>query len=790
MGVGLAHWVIKYRLWVLVVSVAAVALAATGIRWLTFESDYRVYFGDTNPQLRAFEQIQDTYTKYDNILFALAPKDGEVFSRPTLAAVEWLTEQAWQMPYSIRVDSVSNFQHTFARADDLVVTDLVSDVSSLDDRALRAIKEIALAEPLLRKRLVSEDARVTGVNVTVHTPGERRDVEPMEVANFARGLAERFRTRFPDIELHVTGVVMFNVAFPEATQHDLKTLVPVMFAVVMLTMILLTRSTTGTIGTVIVITFSVLSALGLAGWLGISLTGPSAVSPTIILTLAVADCVHFLANFVLAMRVGEPKKQVVIESLRLNLQPIFLTSLTTAIGFLSMNFSDAPPFRDLGNIVAIGVGAAFLLSVTFLPAFMLIMPVRTRPQQASPGGRQMEGFAEFVIRHRKRLLWGLGPVMLVLLAFIPRNELNDEFLKYFDESIEFRRASDFTTAHLTGIYSLHFSLESGESGGIARPDYLATVERFSQWLRAQPEVVHVNTLTDTIKRLNKNLHGDAPEWYRIPTQRELTAQYLLLYELSLPYGLDLNDQINVDKSATRLVVTTINMSSKQTIDLEARARAWLAEHGLPAMAGAQGSSPGMMFAHIGQRNIQSMIVGTTVALVLISMVLIVALRSVKIGLISLVPNLVPAALAFGLWGLLVGRVGLALSVVSAMSLGVIVDDTVHFLSKYMRARRERAMSSEDAVRYAFTTVGKALWITTLVLIAGFLVLAQSAFEVNSGMGLLTALILAIALFADFLFLPPLLMAVDTSAARDAGALPGMQRRWLWSRSSEQRSPGP
>jgi len=167
-----------------------------------------------------------------------------------------------------------------------------------------------------------------------------------------------------------------------------------------------------------------------------------------------------------------------------------------------------------------------------------------------------------------------------------------------------------------------------------------------------------------------------------------------------------------------------------------------------------------MFAHIGTRNIRSMLTGTTVALVVISFILIIALRSVKIGLVSLIPNLVPAAMGFGLWGLLVGEVGLALSVVTGMTLGIVVDDTVHFLSKYLRARREQHLNSHDAVRYAFSTVGMALWVTSLVLVAGFLVLTQSAFKLNSDMGLLTAITIAFALAADFLFLPPLLMKVD------------------------------
>jgi predicted RND superfamily exporter protein len=174
-----------------------------------------------------------------------------------------------------------------------------------------------------------------------------------------------------------------------------------------------------------------------------------------------------------------------------------------------------------------------------------------------------------------------------------------------------------------------------------------------------------------------------------------------------------------------------------------------------------------MFSHIGARNIRSMLIGTTVALVLISVILVFALRSVRIGLLSLVPNLIPAALAFGAWGLAVGQVGLALSVVTGMTLGIVVDDTVHFLSKYLRARREKGLGAEDAVRYAFGTVGLALVVTSIVLIAGFLVLTYSAFALNSNMALMTSVTILFAIIADFLLLPPLLMALDRKETLDA-----------------------
>lgn len=772
MAKSYAEWIIRQRWLVIVATLIVIGLAASGGRFLSFTADYRVFFGEDNPELLAFETLQNTYTKNDNVLFVLTPRDGDVFTASTLASIEWLTEQAWQTPYSIRVDSVTNFQHTRAEEDDLVVEDLVSDAENLGEGELEVKRQIALSEPMLVNKLIAPDSRVTGVNITTQLPGVDTGKENPEVVVFVRDLAEQLRARDPNLEVRLAGVVMMNNAFPEASFDDMGTLIPAMFAVVIITLALMLRYVSGTVLTVAVIFFSIVTAMGLAGWLGIQLSPPSATAPTIILTLAVANCVHLLATFLYQIRYHAANKvDAMVESLRINLQPIFLTSVTTAIGFLSMNFSDAPPFHDLGNIVAMGVVAAFIFSVTIFPALLMVLPTRIKARSESDAPHSMDRFAEFVIRRRQPLLWGMGLVILALVAFVPNNELNDEFVKYFDESIEFRRDTDYTTEHLTGTYFIDYSLESPESGGVSDPAFLAKAEEFVKWWRAQPETMHVATITDVLKRLNRNLHGDDPAWYRLPAERDLAAQYLLLYEMSLPYGLDLNDRLNVDKSATRISVTLPSLSTSQTLAIEQRADRWLAENA-PEFSDAKGSSPTIMFSHIGARNIRSMLGGTAVALVLISLILIFALRSPKIGLVSMIPNLVPAGMAFGLWGLLVGQIGLSLSVVASMTLGIVVDDTVHFLSKYLRARREKNFDAPDAVRYAFSTVGMALWITSLVLIAGFGILAFSAFELNSGMGLLTAVTIALALAADFLFLPPLLMKLEEKkdeATLSAGA---------------------
>nr|WP_305908404.1 MMPL family transporter [Methylomarinum sp. Ch1-1]MDP4521233.1 MMPL family transporter [Methylomarinum sp. Ch1-1] len=404
-----------------------------------------------------------------------------------------------------------------------------------------------------------------------------------------------------------------------------------------------------------------------------------------------------------------------------------------------------------------GAVIALLLTVTFLPALMTIVPLRVKVTAESAQDR-MAGFSAFVVNRRKALLISTVLISLGIMAFLPRNELNDEFVKYFDKAVAFRKATDFLNENMGGIYTLEYSIHADESGALNEPEFLGKLQQFSLWLQQQPQVRHVNIITDTYKRLNKSMHGDKPEWYRLPEARDLAAQYLLLYEMSLPYGLDINDQVNMDKSGTRVIVTIDSLSSNEMLKLETYFSNWLASN----MSAYQFdvSSPNLMFAHIGKRNISRMIVGTVFALMTISFILIFAFRSVRLGLISLLPNLLPSGIAFGLWGIFNGNVGLALSVVTGITLGIVVDDTIHFISKYRRARIEQGFDRQESVRYAFSTVGMALWITSLVLVSGFSVLGFSHFTMNSDLGLMTALTIAIALLLDFLLLPPLLMTLD------------------------------
>ena len=764
-----AQRVLAARWLVIVTTVFLVAVASIGLSQLEFSANYRIFFDEDNPQLLALEELENTYGQSENIAFLIVPDDGDATSEDALSVAVWLTETAWQTPYSKRVDSLANFQYTTADGDDLYVRDLVDPLELTQPEARSRIRSVALSDPRIAGSILALKGDVSVVNVTVELPEEGLLEAVAEVAEFARSAAAEAEERFPGMDLRVVGTAMVNQTFVEASISSQMIFLPVSLLLMAVILGVLTRSWAGVMATGIVIVFSILVSVGLGVWIGLPFSPPVSPAPTIVLMIVVANCVHLLVALQQSLRAGKSRHDAIVESVSLNLNPVFLASLTTALGFLSMNFSEVPPYRHLGNFVAIGIVASFILSVTFLPALLSLLPVRA-PKDRRFRGPAMNLVADFVLRHKRAIFLGWLVVVAAMAVGIPRNELNDVLVHFFDESVEFRQDTDFMDERLSGNTLLEYSLHASSEGGATDPLFLADVSQFADWYREQAPVRHVSVITDTFRRLNQSMHGDDPTAYRIPDSQELAAQYLLLYELSLPQGLDLNNQIDRSRSATRMTVSAETLYSQDLLDLNARAEAWLKENATH-VASVNSTGPSALFAYIGQRNIRAVLIGTLVVLVAISAILLFALRSLRLGLISIVPNLLPAVLGFGIWGLTVGQVGLSLSVVVAMTVGIVVDDTVHFLSKYRRARHEYGQSPEEAVRYAFDTTGRALLTTTVVLVAGFLIFVFSPFVPTAQVGVLTALIIAFALIADLTLLPALLTALDRRTAKRSEPAP-------------------
>ena len=751
-------FVLKHRWLVVGIATFVMLVLTMGAVNIGVTNDHRVLFDEDDPQLLALEELDQTYAESNTALVAIAPSNGLVFTGETLGVVERLTEAAWHLPYSTRVDSLTNFSYSESEGDDLNVGPLVEDASELGEQEVARLERTALSLTEIVGRLVSHDGRVAAIVVDFALPDEP-DAAVAEITNELRSLIAKVGAEHPDIGLYMTGELLMNQAFADATRDDMEQLTPIVFLVILIMTLVLLRSLLATVAVLGLLVFTINTTMGFAGWIGTVFNPVNAGVPIIVLTIAVADSIHIATTVLARLKQGLTRTEAITESLRVNAQPVFLTSVTTAMAFLTLNASESPPFHVLGNMVAFGVGCAFVYSMTLLPALLSILPLRASSNRTVKQAF-FTRFADFVIGRRRILLWSVALVALALVTGVWRIEFTDNWTTYFDDRYQFRRDTDFVIENLTGIESWEFSLESGREGGITEPAYLRKVEAFAEWLRGQDEVSHVEAFSDIMKRLNMNMHGDDPAFYQLPNDASLAAQYLLLYELSLPFGKDLNDRISVAKSSTRLTAAARGgLSAAQQREFDARAKDWLRTNA-PSLA-SESTGFTIAFARLSQRNIESMLKATILAMGGISLVLMLVLKSWRIGLISLVPNYVPAAMSFGVWGHLVGQVGLAGSVMTAIAFGIIVDDTTHFLTKYQRARLGGA-SSPDAVRFAFNATGQALWTTTAVLATGFLVFSLSGFQVSWVLGIMVALTILVALIADFLLLPPLLMAFDRS----------------------------
>ena len=546
------NFVVQRPWTLLLVSLIFTVICGLGLNGLSQNPDNRIFFSKGDPNLIALETLEKTYTKNDNLFVMVAPKNGNVFTPKNLEVIRDLTKQLWQTPASSKVDSITNFQWTRGSGDDVVISNLVPDGTITKEIALNT-KNVALNEPLILNSLISYDSKFTGINITFIKPDDSVEAgnKVVEIMSFIRPIQKSLEEKYPNINFYITGGVPLTMAFTEVSLSDMSTLTPLMLIVIFLVAGLSLRSVQGSIITAFIVILSVIGMMGVAGWMKFILNAATFNSFLMLSALTIAHCVHIMSTQKINMRLGKNKKEAVDESLRVNLQPVFMTAITTAIGFLTMHFSEAPPFRELGYMMAFGNIILFIHAVITLPALLVIMPGKEKNMGQSKAESFMVQLSQFVIKNRKMLLIFNGFLIIFLSLGITKIRLDDTWTKYFDKRFEIRSHSDFVQNNLTGLDTIEYSIPSGEPDGINDPEYWKKLEKLADRIRQEPNVNHVTTLSDIIKRLNKAMNGDNPDFYSIPETRELVAQYLLLYELSVPFGLDLNDRINVNKSSTR-----------------------------------------------------------------------------------------------------------------------------------------------------------------------------------------------------------------------------------------------
>jgi len=742
----------------LILSLLVFIACVAGAHRLSINADTRAFFSPTNENRQKLDIFEKRFSSGTNLLIVLHAQDGDLFTQDRLSALIDLTDKAWQLPYSQRVESVSSFTHIASDTDGIEITEAIPPalIQSPD-----LVRDRVMSDSLLVSRLISRDAKTAAINITVDYPMNSSLITG-EILDAAKTMVAASSAKTVGFEAWYGGRVASSYAFSQASKNDLKTLIPLNFAIIFCLLCIALRSPASAALLFITAAMAAGSAMGLAGWAGLQINAATAHVPTVIIALGVAALLHLVISVRKNRRAGLNSSEAVKHAIETDRIPIIITLGTTCVGFMTLNAADAPPFRELGRLVGLGALFCLFYGLVFLPACLRLVNISGRAS-LSIFGNATNAVENFSVSRRKQLVWIIPMLTVVAIAGISKISINDTFPDYFSESFEFRRHADLIEQKFTGLEVIEFDVGSDQENMIFDADYVDKLTRFENWLVDQPKVEHVSSILEIYRRLNQHLNAGAPEMYTIPDDRQALAQYILLYEMSLPLGQELTTNISIDKARSRITVIMRNASTKDVRELRERGEDWLANETPTEITGA-GTGLAVMYSYLSSLNVKSMLGGTAAALIIISAILVFAFRNLRLGIISLIPNLFPGAVAFGLWGYAVGEVGVAVSVVGAMTLGIIVDDTVHIIWRYREARRKGA-DPDVAARMMFDKVGEPMLISTLVLIAGFSVLAVSGFHITSSTGILVATTLGIALVQDWFFLVPLLIIIDNAVKR-------------------------
>ncbi len=742
--------IFRFRGSIALIGLAFTVVAAIGLSNLRINAHYTNFFDPDDPSLLAHLELETIYASTENIAFVVIPRQGTVFTSEGLRAIEWLTNNSLEQPYTASAKSIANYNEVITKNDEITTRQLYRGEST----DLLHLKEHVLNEPELLYSLVSTDGKLAVVDVSMAIPiGDKDAVKT--AAKAAIQLAKQAEETFPSIKVELTGHVMLNHELNTLSVKDGITLIPLALLIILGLLAVFLKSISTVVLALLVIILSTLVAFGVGGWLHIELNPINIIAGVIILTVAVADCVHIFNDHIREINRGTDKTAAALASLSRNFYPTLLTTLTSATGFLSLNFSDAPPFRSLGSITALGVISAWLIIYSILP--WILSQYQVTPVFIQSLDRVEQSYIDNIPRILTLpTMIIVGILIIAVSSQNSRNVLDDNLVNYIDESVPFRQTIDKVSNKITGFDRLGWSFATTEPGGINNPQYLQQLSAFTSYLRSLPETVAVSSYSDLMARINQVMHHDNEEYYRVPQSRELAAQYFLLYELSLKNS-NRNDIVSHEKNATRVYATFKASKSREFMLMHQQIQEWLKKN--TPLLKHPGSGVSLMYNDIGLRNIDSMMKGNIIMVITVTALLCISFRSVKVGLITLLPNSVPALVVFGLWGIFVSQVNLAVAVIFCVTLGIVVDDTIHFVWKYQQARRE-GKNSKTAVDIAIRKSIPAITITTIVLCSGFSILSFSPLSVNYIMGVMISLTIATAWLFDIFILPTLLQWAD------------------------------
>jgi hypothetical protein len=740
------RWVLKYRWCVMVTVLAVVGGFAAQLPKMHFITSFESFFVEDDEEIIRYNQFKEEFGNDKTVYVLIEPKQGAMFTLENMAVLKEITADLERsIPYLDEVTSVTNAEFIEGRDDTLQVFDLMEDFPA-DEEKLALIQSKLMAREIYRDSIVSADGDKVGILIKLLLAENDPDYEK-KVAKAVRGVFSK--EAYQGLNFYEVGAVLFDTEFQENVKQETKKFFKLSVLLIMTLLFVFIRRPYAVYVPLAVVMTSVAVTFGLLAVTTAMKVTCSIILPLIV-TIGVCDSIYIISVY-RKKRISAPdRSEAIVQAMKKCGLPCLVTSFTTIMGFLALSTVPIIPVREAGLFCAFGTAMCFVMSVTLgiiLLSFGRSAPAREKARKAVVGDvyhRLMVKVADVIVKRQTSILVCAVLVTAACVYAASTIEIENHFLDYMGDEFEIKQDIQYVDASMCGSSTLELVFDTQKPDGVKSPAVLTEIERVQKFAEQNDLVMTTSSVVDVVKTINQTLHNEDSRFYQIPATVNEVAQYLLLYESS--GGTRLERVVTFDYAKARLVLRTQSLGTHDALRLYEEIHRFVDQNVQQSTVVITGANA--LNAKVVDYIIQAQVTSVLLAFAMISIVMVVVFGSIRIGLTAMIPNVFPIFFVLGFMGVTGRNLGMMNAMISAVVIGIAVDDTIHFFSHYREVRRN-ANDAVSALYTALEEVGRPMFFSTAALTVGFSVIMLSNMINVAEFGVLISLAVFISLVSDF-----------------------------------------
>lgn len=736
---------------VIAVAVLITVISGSLLPHITFNASIDAMIPEDDPVLVELMEVVEDFGTQD--LFLIAVQGEDVFSPATLRKIHDLAAALAALPGVVEVQSPFNAQKVESGFFGIEIAPMTSELPQSPE-TIAQFKAGILGSPYAG-RLVTLDGR--GAALFLELDSLVMGPERNELMAQVEAIVEGYRG--PE-QIHVVGDAYILYYTEQAMKEDLVKLVPFVVVIIGAVLYATLRSVLGIIIPLVTVGMSVIWTVGLMIWRGIPVSMISMVMPVILVTIGIASSIHILNKYQEGLARGLAKREALEETFAAITSPVAMAALTTAAGFASLITAFVHPIREFGVLTAIGVMLAMALSLSLVPALLILVReprvrlAEDKPEKEGPLSCLLQAFVTWAVARPKQLTAVVVVLLVVFALGAGLITLESNIVNYFGASSPVRQATTVIEEVFGGSMQISVVLDTGEEDGVKDPEVLQELVAIQEYLDSWDTINHATSIADVIRELNQALWDGDPQAYTIPDSREAVAQQLLLFTMQGGSGID--SLVTYDYSKALVTAQMKTLDAEQMAHVIGEVENFLATryNGSSKLKAHLSGTPKVM-QRLMNRYVQTQVSSLISSSIMVGVIVSLLMRSVSLGLFSMIPLIFTVVVNFGIMGFAGLPLDAVTSMISSVAIGIGVDYAVHYISRY-RWELERGQDSAVALRLTSRSAGRAIIYNALALVVGFLVLVFSHFRAIAVFGLLISAAMIVSSLAALLVIPLLL----------------------------------